>query len=514
VAGSTDVLVKFLADTKAFRAETEKVKGQTTKIKGWMKGVGVAIGAAFAIRAVGDWVDAASEAESVSRKLRTTFKNAGDATGAWADHAEKLADSMQRKIGVDDEAIKGAQILLSTSKGLASTMDKQPEIFDRATKAAADLSKSGFGDLQGAAKALTKAFEDPEKGLGALRRAGIFFTEDEKKVIQSFLDTGDVAGAYNIILGKVEGKVGGVAEKSATASDKMKVAWDEAKESLGKALLPVLENIAPKIEALAGFIEKNANWLIPMTIGVVALVIALKLWIGAQTILNGLLATFGVEATIAVGPIFLVVFAVLAAYAAVVLLYAKWDQVWSWIGNLPWYAKVAIMIAVVTNPVLLLILAVAALAVYWSDIWGALGPIVKRAVEFAKGWIDDLVGALERIVGAADAARHALENLSPFGGGGSGADLQKAGQRASGGGGFKIPTGFFHAAGGIFTRPTLGVIAEAGAEAVIPLNHADGFGNTTLIVNVTSTGLGASSAQIQSSVADALRQYQTRNGPL
>jgi hypothetical protein len=46
---------------------------------------------------------------------------------------------------------------------------------------------------------------------------------------------------------------------------------------------------------------------------------------------------------------------------------------------------------------------------------------------------------------------------------------------------FGIPT---FASGGIFTRPTLGVIAESGAEAVIPLNRAGALGGGGDVVQV------------------------------
>jgi hypothetical protein len=512
--GSLDVVVKFLADASAINHEVDKLATKTgSKIKSFAKGAAAALGTVFVAKQVGDWIDQAQEADKVNAKLEKSMKNAGDATGAWAKHAEDLADSMQRKIGVDDEVIKSAQTILTTFHGISGTLKDQPDLFDRATKAAADLSSAGFGDMSSTAKALGKALEDPQKGLTALQRMGVKFTEAEKEQIKQMIDAGDKAGAYGIILGKVEGKVGGVAEASATAGDKMKVAWGEATESLGRAFIPVMQAATPLIEAFSGFLEKNAAWLVPVAGGIIAVVIALKLWIGAQTLLNGLLATFGVEIAVPTALVFGIALAVLAAYAAVVLLYAKWDQVWTWIGNLPWYAKVAILVFAVTNPVLLLILAVAALAVYWSEVWSVIGPIVKAGAQYAIGWINDLVDALGRIVDMAGKAANALEKLSPFSGGGSGSDLQKAGRGTTSSGGFKIPR---FASGGIVTRPTLALIAEAGPEAVVPLRQTGtlpGLGGTVNIY-VTTTGLGADSAQIQSGIVTALRNYTARNGPI
>ncbi len=64
--------------------------------------------------------------------------------------------------------------------------------------------------------------------------------------------------------------------------------------------------------------------------------------------------------------------------------------------------------------------------------------------------------------------------------------------------------GLFHAEGGIFTRPTLGIIGEAGPEAVMPLRASAalnrGGGNNTTIIN------------IQAMDAASFQQYLAANG--
>ena len=68
------------------------------------------------------------------------------------------------------------------------------------------------------------------------------------------------------------------------------------------------------------------------------------------------------------------------------------------------------------------------------------------------------------------------------------------------------------AKGGIVTRPTLGLVGEAGAEAVIPLNRANGLGtNISITVNA---GMGADGVEIGDQIVDALKRYQRRNGAL
>jgi len=98
---------------------------------------------------------------------------------------------------------------------------------------------------------LGKALQDPEKGITALSRSGVTFTEDEKKMIKAMADAGDTAGYQEVMLAAVEKQVGGVSEATATTSDKISVYGGEIQESLGKAFKPIAEAILPAISDMA-----------------------------------------------------------------------------------------------------------------------------------------------------------------------------------------------------------------------------------------------------------------------
>ena len=68
------------------------------------------------------------------------------------------------------------------------------------------------------------------------------------------------------------------------------------------------------------------------------------------------------------------------------------------------------------------------------------------------------------------------------------------------------------AAGGIVTQPTLGVLGEAGPEAVIPLGRAGGLGGTT--VNVIVEGSVLSERDLADSIHSELLRAQNRNRSL
>lgn len=66
--------------------------------------------------------------------------------------------------------------------------------------------------------------------------------------------------------------------------------------------------------------------------------------------------------------------------------------------------------------------------------------------------------------------------------------------------------------GGVVTKPTLGLVGEAGAEAIIPLDKLGSMGGT---INITiNAGMGTDPAKLGDQIVDVLTRYQRRNGSL
>jgi len=65
--------------------------------------------------------------------------------------------------------------------------------------------------------------------------------------------------------------------------------------------------------------------------------------------------------------------------------------------------------------------------------------------------------------------------------------------------------------GGIVNRPTIGLIGEAGPEAIIPLDRARG--GTTINVTVNA-GLGTNGAQVGEEIVRAIKKYERHSGPV
>ncbi len=79
-------------------------------------------------------------------------------------------------------------------------------------------------DVKSATLQLGKALEEPRIGLSMLRRSGISFTEQQKKLIFSLSDTNQKAEAMSEILKVIEGQLSGVAASAAGSGGNVTVA--------------------------------------------------------------------------------------------------------------------------------------------------------------------------------------------------------------------------------------------------------------------------------------------------
>ncbi len=144
-------------------------------------------------------------------QVRAAIESTKGAAGRSFEELKAQAEDLAKVTLFDDDSTKGAQALLLTFKNIKT------EVFDQAIPLAQDLSTAFGQDLKSSAIQLGKALDDPIRGVTALRRVGVSFTEDQQKMIKSLVETGDVAGAQRLILAELETEVGGSARAAAEA---------------------------------------------------------------------------------------------------------------------------------------------------------------------------------------------------------------------------------------------------------------------------------------------------------
>lgn len=240
------VIISVLADVSKF---SKRMRGLGDQFSSFARTAGRAVGiVAGALAVVGvASIKAAEDAKQADDRLQNVAKSMGlfgTQTAEVTNRLKDYASKMSLLTGVDDESIKLTQAKLLTFKELAKSAGVVGGAFDRATTAALDLAAAGFGTAEGNAVQLGKALQDPIKGITSLAKSGVTFTKTEKDKIKALVESGKLLEAQEVILAAVETQVGGTAEASAKASDKIKVAFDEVAETIGGALLPYVEDIA------------------------------------------------------------------------------------------------------------------------------------------------------------------------------------------------------------------------------------------------------------------------------
>jgi len=423
-----------------------------------IKDAGKAAGIAFAAISAGALLAAksAAEDEQSSTQLANTLKNVVGATDATVKSVEDYINKTTLATGIADDKLRPAfQRLVMSTKDVGEAQ--------KLTNLAMEIATAKHIDVESAANALAKAHDG---NMGALKRLGVSLDETTVKN-KDF-------GAAVVELG--DQFKGSLAANADTAAGKMAImsnSLNEAKESVGYALLPALTSLTAVFQKLAPFIQEHAD-LIGKAVLVVGALTGAVMLAGAavkayETITKAMaIAQTLLNAVMSANPIGLVVIAIAALTAAFIIAYQHSEKFRDIITGA--FNAVKTVAEVVGD----------AIAFYFKTVFGAIKMEINA------------------IISLANMAIRALNNihvkLPAFLGG-----MEF---------GINLPTIPMLAEGGIVTKPTLAMIGEAGAEAVVPLSK--GMGGINVVVNVQGSVVQEEDLAI--SVRDQIAILMRRRG--
>jgi acid phosphatase family membrane protein YuiD len=282
------IVVPIVADTSGL---TKGLSQGGSRLKKFGKIAAVAAGAA----AIGGLVKTLQigtqkfvAQEKAVAQTNARLKSTGGIANVTARQVMKLSDAIAEKTGVDDDQIHAASNMLLTFTKIRNEVGKNNDIFNRATETVVDLSIAFDKDLGSTSIMLGKALNDPVKGITALSRAGVQFTEDQKKTIKSLVESGNVLGAQKMILKELETQVGGAGEAFGNTLpgqlSKAKQSFEVIAQRLAGLFLPTVANA---LKRLTGFLsafgkQPTLRAKVDFIIGAFAGLV----WSGAQTISN------------------------------------------------------------------------------------------------------------------------------------------------------------------------------------------------------------------------------------
>ena len=198
---------------KRVRAEFQRLGVAARKglsvAAGAVTGLAVAMASLFAIgRKV---YSAYSKQVQAEAKLASVLRATGGAAGYTISELVDLAGQLQKTTGIGDETILSMQGILASFKNIRG------DVFRDATEAILDMSvvmlKAGKSqaEIEQTSVQVGKALNDPIKGMTALSRVGVTFTDQQREMVKYYQENNKLAAAQAIVLRELKGEFGGAA---------------------------------------------------------------------------------------------------------------------------------------------------------------------------------------------------------------------------------------------------------------------------------------------------------------
>jgi hypothetical protein len=281
------------------------VKAATDKLRESLKGVGkdsttagedsskgfkrmelaaIAAGAAIGATLVAGlklMVTESIDAQNEQAQLAAVLKSTAGASGQTLTSLNAHADALRQTTAVTGDQIAAAQAMLLTFTKIGG------DVFPKATQAVLDMAQAMGSDAKSAAIQVGKALNDPIAGVAALGRVGVQFSESQKAMIASLVETNQLGAAQTIVLRELETQFGGSA---AAARNTLGGALINLKETFKELFEVSREGAQPAITAINGLsnalrgIGDALDYVRPLLIGFIGLWTAARLPMIVSTI--------------------------------------------------------------------------------------------------------------------------------------------------------------------------------------------------------------------------------------
>ena len=198
--------------------------------------------------------------QDVMAQTTAAIKSTGDASGLSAQQIENLGISLSKVTPFSDDVIQSGENMLLTFTHIGK------DVFPTTTQTMLDMAQAMHIGPTQAAMQLGKALDDPAKGLTALTREGVKFSDQEKEQIKTMMAHNNIAGAQKVMLKELQTEFGGSAKAAGqTFGGQLQILkniLEDTKQKIGGALLPVLQGFTGFLTGTAASaFEKIGHYL-------------------------------------------------------------------------------------------------------------------------------------------------------------------------------------------------------------------------------------------------------------
>jgi hypothetical protein len=272
-----DFEARFAQVQDALNQVTRNTERASKQMAGAFNLVKTALGG-LSVGAFGrELIQATTQAEQSAARLDALLRATGGTVGITRSELDRLAESMEGALGIDDDEVRKAQATLIRFGNI------QGDVFREALRLSADLAASLGIDVAEAAEQLGKAVQSPTEGLRALEQKFGQLDPATEKFINDLARQGKAVEAQREILRLYDQKISGTAQLMNTGFTKatrdVANAWDDFLKALGRTEGPMkfvreaFEGLAVTLRIVKGLIEKPPEeaGLAPLAEGVKAI---------------------------------------------------------------------------------------------------------------------------------------------------------------------------------------------------------------------------------------------------
>jgi hypothetical protein len=346
MAGERTVKVRFTGDESDLRSSSNAASRDLGKLKddvADLNRMAVVASTAVLVGITAFVAQGAASLVNIERLNAQTTQAIRSTNAAWADtgHLVAYAENIEKLTGIEHESVQEGQNLLLTFTNIQNRVGAGNNVFDQATSILVDMSVAMGTDVKSSAIQLGKALNDPIKGITALTRVGVTFSDQQRKQIENFVESGHVMEAQKVILAELNKEFGGSAaafgETTAGELAKLKNSFGDVEEELATAFSPAINDALGLLKDLAAWAKDNPDTFknITLTIGGLATAV-LAVNAAVETYKAGVaLATaaqWAWNAAMLANPIGLLLLAIAAIIVGIALIMAgfgfDWGEFW------------------------------------------------------------------------------------------------------------------------------------------------------------------------------------------
>lgn len=239
---------------KAASKETGIFSGRMRGMIGLGKDAAIALGLFGLAGSIKSITDGAEQWQQVQRQTNATLKATG--SGAWTSRKqiEEMANEIGDLTAVNRDAIQSSANMLLTFRNV-----RGPKMFHDSLSAIvavqAQFHKAGK-DTTKVPVQIGKALNNPIKGLTALTRIGVAFTDQQKEQITAMAQSGNMMGAQKAILKELNREF---KAPRPTPWQQLTYSLDNLRRAAGIALLPTINKMIKGLAKFAVGIEHGTG---------------------------------------------------------------------------------------------------------------------------------------------------------------------------------------------------------------------------------------------------------------